>query len=209
MCDKSRWILKTILKKSYFIEVQLIYNVVLISAIQQSDSVIHIYIYTFFFILFSIMVYELYSSLCYTVGSCSSILYIIVCIHLSQTPSPPLSHLPSIRSATTSLFSMSETQRWTKETRHHRAYTDDYIHIWGFPGSTSGKEPEGQCRRHKRLRFDPWVGKIPSRRKWQPTPVLWPGESRGQRSLAGKQSIGLQKSQTWLKWCSTYTHIFI
>ena len=37
-CDKSRCILKTILKKSYFIELQLIYNVVLKSAIQQSDS---------------------------------------------------------------------------------------------------------------------------------------------------------------------------
>ena len=42
--------------KIYFIEVQLIYTVVLISAVQQSDSVIHMY--TFFFILFSIMVYH-------------------------------------------------------------------------------------------------------------------------------------------------------
>ena len=69
-------------KKVYFIEVQLIYNVVLISTVQQSDSVIHIYI--FFFIFFSIMVYHKieYSSLCYTVGPCClSILYIIVCIY--------------------------------------------------------------------------------------------------------------------------------
>ena len=33
--------------------------------------------------------------------------------------------------------------------------------------------------------FDPWVGKIPWRRAWQPTPVFWPGESHGQRSLVG------------------------
>ena len=33
--------------------------------------------------------------------------------------------------------------------------------------------------------FDPWVGKIPWRRQWQPTPVFLPGESHGQRSLAG------------------------
>jgi len=33
-------------------------------------------------------------------------------------------------------------------------------------------------------RFNPWVGKIPCRRKWQPTPVFLPGESHGQRSLA-------------------------
>ena len=34
-------------------------------------------------------------------------------------------------------------------------------------------------------RFDPWVGKIPGRRAWQPTPVFLPGESHGQKSLAG------------------------
>ena len=39
--------------------------------------------------------------------------------------------------------------------------------------------------RCKRLRFDPWVGKIPWRRKWQLTPVFLPGESHGQRSLVG------------------------
>ena len=36
-----------------------------------------------------------------------------------------------------------------------------------------------------RLGFDSWVGKIPWRRPWQPTPVFLPGESHGQRSLAG------------------------
>ena len=42
--------------KIYFMEVQLIYNVVLVSGVQQNDSVIHTY--TFFFIFFSIMVYH-------------------------------------------------------------------------------------------------------------------------------------------------------
>ena len=37
----------------------------------------------------------------------------------------------------------------------------------------------------KEHRFDPWVGKIPWRRAGQPTPVFLPGESHGQRSLAG------------------------
>ena len=55
----------------------------------------------------------------------------------------------------------------------------------GFSGGTSGKESACQCRRHKRLRLDPWVGKIPWRRACQPTPVFLPGESHGQRSLAG------------------------
>ena len=51
---------------------------------------------------------------------------------------------------------------------------------YGFPWWLSGKESPCQCRR---CWFDPWVGKIPWRRKWQPTPVFLPGESHGQRSL--------------------------
>ena len=54
-----------------------------------------------------------------------------------------------------------------------------------FPGGASGKEPACQHRRPKKCRFDPWVGKIPWRRSWQPTPGFLPGESHGQRSLAG------------------------
>ena len=54
----------------------------------------------------------------------------------------------------------------------------------GFPGGSASKEPACQCRRHKWTRFDPWVGKIPWRRKWQPTPVFLPREFHGQQSLA-------------------------
>ena len=50
------------------------------------------------------------------------------------------------------------------------------------------------CRRR---RFDPWVGKIPQRRAWQPTSVFLPGESHGQRSLVGHSSWS-HKSWTWL-----------
>ena len=57
--------------------------------------------------------------------------------------------------------------------------------LLGFPGGARGKEPARQCKRCKRRQFDPWVGKIPWRRKWQPTPVFLPGESHGQRNLAG------------------------
>ena len=46
----------------------------------------------------------------------------------------------------------------------------------------SAKESACQC---KRCRFDPWVRKIPWRRKWKPTPVFLPGNSHGQRILAG------------------------
>ena len=47
-----------------------------------------------------------------------------------------------------------------------------------------GKESACQCRRHRRLGFNPWVRKIPWSRKWQPTPVFAPGKSHGQKSLA-------------------------
>ena len=50
----------------------------------------------------------------------------------------------------------------------------------GFSGGSDGKV--SACRRHG---FNPWVGKIPWRREWQPTPVFLAGESHGQRSLAG------------------------
>ena len=55
----------------------------------------------------------------------------------------------------------------------------------GFPGGASGKEPDCQCSRLEICGFDAWVGKIPWRRKWEPTPVFLPGKSHGQRSLVG------------------------
>ena len=41
-------------------------------------------------------------------------------------------------------------------------------------------------------RFNPWVGKIPWRREWLPTPVFLPGEFHGQTSLAGYSPWGRQ-----------------
>ena len=38
---------------------------------------------------------------------------------------------------------------------------------------------------YRRPRFSAWVGKIPCKKPWQPTPVFLPGESQGQRSLVG------------------------
>ena len=51
--------------------------------------------------------------------------------------------------------------------------------------SSSGKEPPCQCRKCKRCRLNPWVWKIPWKRKWQSTPVFLSGKSHGQRSLVG------------------------
>jgi len=55
----------------------------------------------------------------------------------------------------------------------------------GLPRWLSGKGSSCHCWRYRRHGFSPWVGKIPWRRKWEPTPVFWPGQSHGQRSLMG------------------------
>ena len=64
----------------------------------------------------------------------------------------------------------------------------------GFSDGSSCEESACQCRRCKRCRFDPWVGMIPWRRKWQPTPVFLPGESHGRRSLVGYSQWGHTES---------------
>ena len=50
------------------------------------------------------------------------------------------------------------------------------------------------CLQSGRPGFDTWVGKIPWRRKWQPTPVFLPGESHGWRSLVGYSPRGCKDS---------------
>ena len=52
-------------------------------------------------------------------------------------------------------------------------------------GASDAKEPICQYRWRQGLKFQSWVRKIPCRRAWQPTPVFLPGESHGERSLAG------------------------
>ena len=44
--------------------------------------------------------------------------------------------------------------------------------------------------------LETWVRKIPWRRKWQPTPVFWPGEFHGQRSLTGYSPWSCEESDT-------------
>ena len=65
----------------------------------------------------------------------------------------------------------------------------------GLPGWLSGKESACQCRRHG---FDPWVRKIPWRRKWQPIPVFLPGKIPWTEEPGGLQSTRSQRvRQDW------------
>ena len=52
-------------------------------------------------------------------------------------------------------------------------------------------------------RFDPCVRTIPWSRKWQPTPVILPGKSHGQRSPVGCHPWGRRESDT--DWAHTHT----
>ena len=62
-----------------------------------------------------------------------------------------------------------------------------------LPRYCSGKGSAGQCHRQTRLGFNPCVGKIPWRRKWQPTPVFVSGEAHGRRSLVGYSTWGCKE----------------
>ena len=112
--------------------------------------------------------------------------------HWSGLPFPPPGHLPEPGIKPASLASpalaggvFTTSATWEAPVLLQRSNTHKKNLPPGLPWWLSGKESTCQCRRCKRLGFDPWVRKISWRRKWQPTPVFLPGESHGQRSLAG------------------------
>ena len=78
-------------------------------------------------------------------------------------------------------------------------------------GGASGKEPACQGKRPKRHGFHSWVGKIPWRRAWELTPVFLPGESHGQRSLAGylRSKGSLRDRHNWSDLACMHTYIYI
>ena len=69
----------------------------------------------------------------------------------------------------------------------------------------SGKESSCQCRRHG---FNPWVGKIPWRRKWQPTPVFLPGKFHG-RGVWWATVFGVAKESDMTECTHTHTHLLV
>ena len=76
-----------------------------------------------------------------------------------------------------------------RETSRHRLVSQLRTEVWKYGLCEMmharhrwlrGKEAACQCRSHE---FNPWSWKIPSRGKWQPSPVFLPEEPHGQRSL--------------------------
>ena len=82
----------------------------------------------------------------------------------------------------------------------------DAVHCLGLPRWLGGKESACQCRRCRRLHFDPWVEKITLRKKWQPIPIFLPGKFHEQRSLVSYSPWDHKRvGRDWATE-STYTH---
>ena len=83
------------------------------------------------------------------------------------------------------------------------------FHFLRLPPWLSSKDSTYKAGDTPRLGFNPWVGKIPLRRTWQPMPVFLP-RSPGQEEPGRLQSMGVARSQTWLKQLSIHacTHSF-
>ena len=81
--------------------------------------------------------------------------------------------------------------------RHDAAAAARCIMVFNYflspPGGGSGKESICQGRRLKRSKFNPWVRKIPWKRKWQLTAVFLPVESPWTEKPGGLQSMGSQR----------------
>ena len=76
-----------------------------------------------------------------------------------------------------------------RKTRRHLHYIRQTLPWW-----LRWERTYLQCRRPG---FSPWVGKIPWRREWLPTPVFLPGEFHGQRNLVGYSPWGRKESEDW------------
>ena len=74
-------------------------------------------------------------------------------------------------------------KEWTEEVR------EGLVNL-PLTGGSDGNESACQCRRPG---FDPWIRKIPSRRKWQHAPVVLPGENPWTKEPGGLQSMGSQR----------------
>ena len=95
----------------------------------------------------------------------------------SGFPCPPLGELPDPGIKPTSLMSSA-------------------LEVDSSPAELPGKplDSKGSICNSGRPRFNPWVRKIPWRRKWQPTPVFLPGKSMDRRAW---QATAHEVSKNW------------
>ena len=80
-------------------------------------------------------------------------------------------------------------------------------HHKGFPAVANCQESAWQCRGHKRPGLDPWLEKIPWRRKWQPTPIFLPEKLHGQSRPCKKSRTSFHEvEKTWTRLSDTTTN---
>jgi len=99
------------------------------------------------------------------------------------------SHFPSPHKLAFDMKELEVLQHVFVHSTNINAYYVPGPVLEGFSGSSVVKnlDASGGDRRDA-CGFNPWVGKILWKRKWQPTPVFLPGKSHGQRSLTGYSS---------------------
>ena len=140
-------------------------------------------------------------------------------LYLSNSPAPDQRSLPPTPSWAPGRLALTEQCFGrTGELLLHLTEASDHC-SQGFPGHSGAKESALQCRRSG---FDPWVGKIPWRRAWQPTCILawripWMEEPGGLRSM-GSQRAGHDwvsnthegasahccQERMWTRFCPTF-----
>ena len=106
-----------------------------------------------------------------------------------------------------SVGSQRVRHNWSDLAWTHIYVCDIYTHIWGFLHGSEGKE----CLQCRRPGFEPWVGKIPWRRKWQPTLGTLAWKIPWTEKPGRLQSMGLQRvGPDWATSLSlSYIHICI
>ena len=115
-------------------------------------------------------------------------------MHLKERQDP-VSFYYTLTSMTFISNNSALTQKFRKELENTQTLVPVILHIYHFIHIYRASQVAQSVKNLQRWRpgFDPWVGKIPWRRAWQPTPVLLPGESHGQRNLAGSIPWGCKE----------------
>ena len=110
--------------------------------------------------------------------------------------------VPLEKGMTTHLSTLDWRIPWTEEpgglhsTGHKESDTIEWLTLSICTEASLVAQWQKVCGQFRRHRSHPWVGKIPWRREWQPTPVFLPGEFHRQRSLAIYSPQGHQQSDT-------------
>ena len=108
-----------------------------------------------------------------------------------------------------SSLQFKNSQEFSNTTIPKHGFFCSYLYLWSnslICTWLGGKPWESVCLQCGRPGFNPGVGKIPWRRKWQPTPVLLPGKFHGLRILAGYSPGGHKELDTTeqLNWTDSY-----